>query len=64
MTAITLWSKDIVSQQSGYWLSSNEVGFDLVQPLAAGRQLVGVGWEARRDEAGRQGACTQHNAHS
>jgi hypothetical protein len=24
--------------------------FDLVQPLAAGRQLIGFGWEARRDE--------------
>src|SRR5262249_53103270 len=28
---------------------------DLVQPLAAGRQLVGFGWEARRDEPGREG---------
>ena len=26
---------------------------DFVQPLAAGRQLVGFGWEARRDESGR-----------
>jgi len=26
---------------------------DLVQPLAAGRQLIGFGWEARRDEPGR-----------
>jgi hypothetical protein len=26
------------------------VAFDLVQPLAAGRQLIGFGWEARRDE--------------
>src|SRR5262249_46777332 len=28
---------------------------DFVQPLAAGRQLVGFGWEARRDEPGREG---------
>ena len=31
------------------------VVLDLVQPLAARRQLVGFGWEARRDEAGREG---------
>ena len=36
---------------------------DLVQPLAAGRQLIGFGWEARRDVPGREGAHTQHNAH-
>src|SRR5262245_53062871 len=35
---------------------------DLVQPLAAGRQLIGFGWKARRDEPGREGAHTQHNA--
>jgi hypothetical protein len=28
---------------------------DLVQPLAAGWQLIGFGWEAWRDEPGRQG---------
>src|SRR5262249_26301688 len=38
------------------------VMLNLMQPLAAGRQLVGFGWEARRDEAGREGAHTQHNA--
>jgi len=27
--------------------------------LAAGRQLIGFGWEARRDEPGRQGTL-QH----
>jgi hypothetical protein len=27
---------------------------DLVQQLAAGWQLFGFGWEARRDEPGRQ----------
>src|SRR5690348_14120911 len=32
---------------------------DLVQPLAARRQLRGFGWEARRDEPGRQGTL-QH----
>ena len=31
------------------------VVLDFVQPLAAGRQLIGFGWEARRDEPGRQG---------
>jgi len=29
--------------------------FDLTQPLAAGWQFVGFGWEARRDEPGREG---------
>src|SRR5262245_8167344 len=37
---------------------------DFMQPLAAGRQPVGFGWEARRDEPGREGAHTQHNAHT
>src|SRR5262249_28241184 len=37
------------------------VVLDLVQPLAAGRQLIGFGWEARRDEPGREGTL-QHNA--
>jgi len=40
------------------------VVLDLMQPLAAGRQLIGFGWKARRDEPGREGAHTQHNAHS
>jgi hypothetical protein len=35
------------------------VVLDLVQPLAAGRQLIGFGREARRDEPGRQGTL-QH----
>jgi len=30
------------------------VVLDLVQPLAAGRQLIGFGREARRDEPGRE----------
>jgi hypothetical protein len=30
-----------------------------MQPLATRRQLVGFGWEARRDEPGRQGTL-QH----
>jgi hypothetical protein len=30
----------------------------------AGRQLIGFGWEARRDESGRECAHTQHNAYS
>src|SRR5262249_1557314 len=39
-------------------LSGNDaeaVVLDLVQPLAAGRQLIGFGWEMRRDEPGREG---------
>src|SRR5262249_41518025 len=40
------------------------VVLDLMQPLAARRQLVGFCWEARRDEPGREGTHTQHNAHS
>ena len=39
------------------------VVLDLVQPLAAGRQFMGFGWEARRDEPGREGTL-QHNADS
>jgi len=35
------------------------VMLDHMQPLAAGRQLIGSGWEARRDEPGRQGTL-QH----
>ena len=35
------------------------VMLDLMQPLAAGRQLVGFGWEARCDEPGREGTL-QH----
>jgi len=31
----------------------------LVQPLAAGQQLIGFGWETRRDEPGREGTL-QH----
>jgi hypothetical protein len=38
------------------------VMLDFVQPLAAGRQFIGFGWEARRDEPGREGTL-QHNAH-
>jgi hypothetical protein len=29
---------------------------DLMQPIAAGGQLIGFGREARRDEPGREGA--------
>ena len=32
------------------------VMFDFMQPLAAGRQLIGFGWETRRDGPGR-GRC-------
>jgi hypothetical protein len=45
------------------WARAETVMLDLVQLMAAGRQLVGFGWEARRDEPGRKGAHTQHNAH-
>jgi len=34
------------------------VMLDLMQPQAAGRQLIGFGWEARRDETGRKGTRT------
>jgi hypothetical protein len=40
------------------------VVLDLMQPLAAGWQLIGFGWKARRDEPGRESAHTQHNAYS
>ena len=33
--------------------------FDLVQPWAAGRQFIGFGWEARRDEPARK-STLQH----
>ena len=35
------------------------VMLDLMQPLAAGRQLIGFGWKAPRNEPGRQGTL-QH----
>ena len=34
------------------------VMLDLMQPQAAGRQRVGFGWEARRNEAGRKSTRT------
>jgi len=37
------------------------VMLDLVQPSVAGRQLIGFGWEARRDEPGREGRCNMWN---
>ena len=37
---------------------------DFMQPQVAGGQLVGLCGKVRRDEAGREGAHTQHNAHS
>src|SRR5262249_53246144 len=43
---------------------SESIVLDLVQPLTAGRQFIGFGWKARRDEPGREGAHTQHNAHT
>jgi hypothetical protein len=36
------------------------VVLDFVNPQAAGRQLIGFGWEARRDESRREG--TQQHA--
>jgi hypothetical protein len=39
------------------------VVLDLVQPLAAGRQLCGFDWKARRDETGRE-ATLQHKVNS
>jgi len=39
------------------------VVLDLMQPLAAGEQFIGFGWETRRDEPGREGTL-QHNADS
>ena len=35
------------------------VVLDFMQPLAAGGQLIGFGWEARRDEPSREGTL-QH----
>ena len=40
------------------------VVLDFVNPQASGRQCVGLSGEARRDEPGRKGTHTQHNAHS
>jgi hypothetical protein len=57
---------DIPTQRAIFGRSNDAEAFvlDLVQPLAARRQLVGFGRKARRDEPGREGAHTQHNAHS
>jgi len=32
---------------------------EFTQPLAAGWQLIGFGWETRRDEAGREATLQQ-----
>jgi hypothetical protein len=45
------------SSQAGN--DAEAVMLDLMQPLAAGWQLIGFGWEARRDEPGREGTL-QH----
>jgi hypothetical protein len=37
------------------------VVLDFVQPLAAGRQLIGFCWKARRDEPGREGTLQHVN---
>ena len=37
------------------------VVLDLMQPLAAGWQLIGFNWEARRDEPRRQGTLQHVN---
>ena len=42
---------------------SESIVLNLMQPQAAGRQCVGFGWEARRDEAGRE-STLQHNGDS
>src|SRR5262249_22299448 len=57
---------DILTQRAIFGRSNDAeaVVLDLVQPLAARRQLVGFGRKARRDEPGREGAHTQHSAHS
>ena len=41
--------------------NAEAVVLDLVQPLAAGRQLIGFGWETRRDESGRRAATCGTN---
>ena len=38
---------------------AKSIMLDLMQPLAAGRQLIGLGWKARRDEPGRE-STLQH----
>jgi hypothetical protein len=37
---------------------------DNPKAVTARGQLIGFCWKARRDEPGREGAHTQHNAHS
>ena len=49
----------ILSQSSLAGNDAEAVVLDLMQPLAAGRQFRGFGWEARRDEPGRKGTL-QH----
>jgi len=44
-------------------MNAEAIVLDLVQPVAAGRQLIGFGRKARRDEPGRE-ATLQHNADS
>jgi len=40
-------------------MNAKAVMLDFVQSLAAGRQLIGFGWETRRDEPGLEGTL-QH----
>jgi hypothetical protein len=37
--------------------NTKTIVLDVVQPLAAGRQFIGFGWEARRDEPGGKVRC-------
>ena len=57
-TASEIVARTAVEPHSRAALAGNDaeaVVLDLVQPLAAGWQLIGFGRKARRDEPGREG---------
>jgi hypothetical protein len=39
-------------------INAEAIVLDLMQPLPAGRQFIGFGWKARRDEPGQEGTHT------
>src|SRR5262249_31968504 len=52
---------DYRAELAGPGDNTKAVVFDFMKPLAAGGQLVGFGWETRRDEPGREGTLQHVN---
>jgi hypothetical protein len=60
MTAPSLYLHFRALGRPFLWAAYFSLVLDFVQPLAARGQLIGFGWEARGDEAGRK--RTQHGS--